>query len=109
MSRPERNVNGIEALVAVQTIPRPIFATATGFESDRLLRHVFNWTRPVGHSLGEWRAKEALWQEISKEDPALESPAWHGEVLEQTRSRVAAGTAQIVDWDEAKRRLRSPD
>ncbi|TVQ41598.1 MAG: acyl-protein synthetase [Spirochaetaceae bacterium] len=55
------------------------------------------------------RAMEALWQEISKEEPAPESPAWHGEVLEQTRSRVAAGTEQVMDWEEAKRRLRSPD
>ena len=54
------------------------------------------------------RTMEALWQEISKEDPALESPAWHGEVLEQSRSRVAAGTEQVMDWEEAKRRLRSP-
>ncbi|MFP4010420.1 MAG: addiction module protein [Spirochaetaceae bacterium] len=54
------------------------------------------------------RAMEVLWQEISKEDPALESPEWHGEVLEQTRSRVSAGTEQVVDWGEAKRRLRSP-
>ena len=55
------------------------------------------------------RAMEALWQEIAKEEPAPESPAWHGEVLEQTRSRVAAGTEQVMDWKEAKRRLRSPD
>ena len=55
------------------------------------------------------RTMEALWQEISKEDPSLESAAWHREVLEQTRSRVAAGTEQVVDWEEAKRRLRSPD
>ena len=53
------------------------------------------------------RAMEALWQEILKEDPAPESPGWHGEVLEQTRSRVSAGTEQVVDWEEAKRRLRS--
>jgi len=54
------------------------------------------------------RAMEALWQEISKEDPAPESPAWHGEVLEQTRSRVAAGTERTLEWDDAKRRLRHP-
>ena len=53
------------------------------------------------------RAMEVLWQEISKEDPVPESPGWHGEVLEQTRSRVSAGTEQVVDWEEAKRRLRS--
>lgn len=55
------------------------------------------------------RAMEALWQEISKEEPAPESPAWHGEVLEQTRSRVAAGTERVVDWEDAKHRLRTPD
>jgi hypothetical protein len=54
------------------------------------------------------RVMEALWQEISKADPAPESPAWHGEVLEQTRSRVSAGTEQVVDWEEAKHRLRNP-
>jgi hypothetical protein len=54
------------------------------------------------------RAIEALWQEISKEEPAPESPAWHGEVLEQTRSRVSAGTEQVMEWEEAKRRLRNP-
>ena len=54
------------------------------------------------------RAMEALWQEILKEDPAPESPAWHGEVLEQTQSRVSAGSEKAVDWEEAKRRLRNP-
>ncbi len=54
------------------------------------------------------RAMEALWQEILKEDPVPESPAWHGEVLEQTRSRVSTGTEQVMDWEEAKRRLRNP-
>ena len=54
------------------------------------------------------RAMEVLWQAISKEDPVPESPAWHGEVLEQTRSRVSAGTEQVMDWEEAKRRLRNP-
>lgn len=51
------------------------------------------------------RTMEALWQEISKEDPGLESPAWHGEILEQTRSRVSEGSERTMDWEEAKRRL----
>ncbi|MFP4484610.1 MAG: addiction module protein [Spirochaetaceae bacterium] len=55
------------------------------------------------------RAMEALWQEISHEEPAPESPAWHEEALEQTRSRVAAGTEQTLDWGDAKRRLRQAD
>lgn len=52
------------------------------------------------------RTMEALWQEILKEQPAPESPAWHGEALEQTRSRVSAGTEQTLDWEDAERTLR---
>ncbi len=52
------------------------------------------------------RAMEVLWQEISKEEPAPESPDWHAELLEETQSRVAAGTEGRVDWEDAKRRLR---
>lgn len=52
------------------------------------------------------RTMEALWEEISKELPAPESPQWHAELLEQTQSRVASGKETAVDWDEAKRRLR---
>ena len=52
------------------------------------------------------RAMEALWQEISKEEPAPESPDWHVDLLEETQSRVSAGTEGRVDWEEAKRRLR---
>ncbi|MEX2444782.1 MAG: addiction module protein [Alkalispirochaeta sp.] len=52
------------------------------------------------------QAMETLWQEISKEEPAPESPDWHADVLETTRLRVSAGTEESVDWEEAKRRLR---
>jgi hypothetical protein len=52
------------------------------------------------------QAMEVLWQEISKEEPATDSPDWHAELLAETRSRVSAGTEGSVDWDEAKRRLR---
>jgi hypothetical protein len=52
------------------------------------------------------RVMEALWEAISKEEPAPESPDWHAELLKETQSRVSAGTEKLVDWDEAKRRLR---
>lgn len=53
------------------------------------------------------RAMEALWQEILNEEPAPESPAWHGEILDQTQARVSSGAEETVGWEEAKRRLRS--
>ena len=52
------------------------------------------------------RNMETLWQEILKEQPAPDSPAWHAEALEQTRSRVSAGTEQTLDWEDAERTLR---
>ncbi len=55
------------------------------------------------------RAMEALWEEISKEEPAVQSPDWHADLLEETQSRVSAGTEGRVDWEEAKRRLRHRD
>jgi hypothetical protein len=55
------------------------------------------------------RAMEALWEEISKEQPAPDSPAWHESALEETRSRFVAGSEGSVDWEEAKRQLRRHD
>lgn len=52
------------------------------------------------------RTMELLWQEISREESAVESPRWHSELLEQTRSDLSAGTEHSVDWEQAKRRLR---
>jgi len=59
------------------------------------LREILIWSFPDDWQrlldVGDWRvgahrlrpgAMEALRQEISKEEPASESPAWHGEVLE---------------------------
>lgn len=52
------------------------------------------------------RAMEALWHEISSEEPAPDSPGWHQEALELTRARFSDGAEQAHDWDEAKHRLR---
>jgi hypothetical protein len=47
---------------------------------------------------------EALWVEISREKPAPKYPDWHAEILEENQSRVSAGTENLMDWEEAKRR-----
>lgn len=51
-------------------------------------------------------AMEALWENLSRDDAALESPPWHAEVLAATEKRVAAGQEQFVDWEAARRQLR---
>jgi hypothetical protein len=52
------------------------------------------------------RAMEEIWTDLSQDEKAFESPAWHEEALRAAERAVAAGTAKFSDWDEAKHRLR---
>ena len=49
---------------------------------------------------------EALWDELSRKPEELESPAWHGEVLEECRRRADTGEEQFSDWEAAKEDIR---
>ena len=49
---------------------------------------------------------EALWEELSQPDTEFESPAWHAHELKETESRLAQGKEQVLDWKEAKKKLR---
>jgi len=51
------------------------------------------------------QAMEFLWGELSRDEDAFESPAWHADALRETKARVKAGRTKFVDWDEAKERL----
>jgi hypothetical protein len=53
------------------------------------------------------RLMEALWEDLSRPDGELESPAWHAAELAATERRLAEGREQILDWEAAKRELRS--
>jgi hypothetical protein len=52
------------------------------------------------------KAMHAIWEDLAKEDEAIESPEWHGEALRETEARVDAGTERVHDWEQAKRELR---
>ena len=52
------------------------------------------------------RLMETLWGELSREGDELESPDWHGAALAETAQRLAEGKEQVLDWSEAKARLR---
>jgi hypothetical protein len=52
------------------------------------------------------RLMEALWADLSREEAELESPAWHADALRETSERVARGGEKIVDWTQAKAKLR---
>lgn len=49
---------------------------------------------------------EALWSDLSRDSKTLESPDWHEGELRKTEERRARGEEELIDWDEAKRRLR---
>lgn len=52
------------------------------------------------------RLMEALWSDLSPEEDRFESPAWHESALRDTERRLASGQEQILDWEDAKRKLR---
>jgi hypothetical protein len=53
-------------------------------------------------------ALEAIWEDLSRNEPEFESPAWHRDELETTEARVKSGKEQFIDWESAKEELRKP-
>ena len=52
------------------------------------------------------RLMEALWANLSRREAALESPAWHQDILKEREALVKAGKEKFVDWETAKQQLR---
>jgi len=50
---------------------------------------------------------EMLWAELSRDEAELESPAWHADALRETAERRARGEEAVLDWEQAKTKLRS--
>ena len=42
---------------------------------------------------------EALWEDLSREDNTIESPAWHGAVLAEREKSVEEGAARFLTVD----------
>ena len=53
------------------------------------------------------RMMELLWADLSLPGNELDSPLWHREALLQTAQRVAEGSESALDWNTAKKILRS--
>jgi putative addiction module component (TIGR02574 family) len=49
---------------------------------------------------------ESLWTSLSKKQRDIESPAWHGEVLEARKVKVDSGKAKFLSVAQLKKRLR---
>ena len=51
-------------------------------------------------------AMEAIWENLSANPEAIESPAWHEEELRVREARVESGETKLVDWEKAKAEIR---
>jgi hypothetical protein len=49
---------------------------------------------------------ESLWEDLAASTEPFESPAWHKEILDERRKRVASGEAKFTDWETAKAEMR---
>ena len=51
-------------------------------------------------------AMESLWEDLVRTPEAIESPAWHKEVLDERLRNLQEGKSQFIDWETAKEALR---
>ena len=49
---------------------------------------------------------ELLWEDLARSPEAIASPAWHKDILEERRQRVAEGKSEFEDWETAKTEIR---
>lgn len=52
------------------------------------------------------KVMHALWEDLARDEDAVESPEWHGDALRETEERMRTGVEQVYDWDKAKAELR---
>jgi hypothetical protein len=52
------------------------------------------------------RLMEMLWADLTREEESFESPSWHGDALRETSERRERGEEAVLDWEEAKAKLR---
>ncbi len=52
-------------------------------------------------------AMESLWEDLARTPEAIESPAWHKDILDERRQRLAEGQSRFIDWETAKANIRN--
>ena len=50
---------------------------------------------------------ESLWEDLARTPEAIESPAWHQNILEERRQQLAKGKSRFLDWETAKAEIRN--
>jgi len=46
-------------------------------------------------------AMESLWEDLARTPEAIEPPAWHKDILDERRRRLAEGQSRFIDWETA--------
>jgi putative addiction module component (TIGR02574 family) len=49
---------------------------------------------------------ETLWESLSADPAAVESPDWHQDELRVRETRIESGDAKFVDWEKSKTNIR---
>ncbi len=50
---------------------------------------------------------EAIWGSLTEAPEAVQSPDWHKAALAETAERYRTGKEEAIDWESAKKQLRS--
>lgn len=53
------------------------------------------------------QAMEAIWDDLSRDESALEVTQWHKDVLDEREQKIANGSAHFIEWDDAKKKIRT--
>ena len=49
---------------------------------------------------------EALWEDLRSHTEHEPIPDWHKTILDERKAAVESGQEEVIDWEEAKARLR---
>ena len=49
---------------------------------------------------------ESIWEDLTRTPESIESPAWHKDILDERRQRLAEGRARFTDWETVKADIR---
>jgi len=49
---------------------------------------------------------EELWSDLLSHEDKVPSPQWHKDILEKREEKVKKGQETILDWNDAKERVR---
>ena len=52
------------------------------------------------------QAMEMLWDNLCRNVKDLESPAWHGHLLQKREEQLRQGKDSFADWEQVKKEIR---